>query len=104
MRMDFSSVPRLPGWSFQQCIHGGGFPSPSGRLSLPGRSPLQDGVEPEATSHFKKVHPLPVQRQKLLGFAKLSLLYATRIDRNPILERSIEELSLRQGKNISMMV
>jgi len=26
----------------------------SGRFSLPGRSPLQDGVEPEATSPFKK--------------------------------------------------
>ncbi|MFO8163001.1 MAG: hypothetical protein R6T98_00525 [Desulfatiglandales bacterium] len=42
--MGFFSVPRLPGWSFQH----------------------------PSTSHFKKVHLLPVQRQKLLGFAKLS--------------------------------
>jgi len=35
--------------------------SPSGRL-----------YEPEATSHFKKVHPLHAQRQKWSGCAKLS--------------------------------
>jgi hypothetical protein len=45
--MGFFSVPRLSGWSFQQRIHGGVLPSPSGRIS-----------EPEATSPFKKAHRL----------------------------------------------
>jgi hypothetical protein len=46
--------------------------SPSRRLYPPGRSPLRDGVEPEAASHFKKVHHLFVDDKNSLVFQRFN--------------------------------
>ncbi|MGM0384133.1 MAG: hypothetical protein ACQEQO_11660, partial [Thermodesulfobacteriota bacterium] len=63
-RGDFSSVPGLPGWSFQQFIYEGVLPSPSGRLSEPEAlriAPINRGPGFPPLRRCEKTAPPPPQ-------------------------------------------
>ena len=63
-RMGFSSVPRLPGWSFQQLIYGGPLPPP--------HCPDMSGPAVSPTDKLRKDSALtPVTSEKSILFCRI---------------------------------
>ncbi|MBW2002601.1 MAG: hypothetical protein JRI30_08830 [Deltaproteobacteria bacterium] len=71
-RLGFSSVPRLPGWSFQQRIYGGVLPPPHCPNILgPAVSPIDTSRKDSALPPVTSEKPILVTRvAKIVRFCK----------------------------------
>jgi len=87
--MGFSSVPRLPGWSFLQLICGGVLPL----FPLPAGFPPLISCEKTAPSHqsLHKSPPSFLGWQEMSGFSKASRYLYFSVKYTPIVKKGIKK-------------